>query len=68
MFFDGNKRISMLAANKIMIENGCGIISISLDKIADFNKLLSDYYTDDNLIPVKEFVYKQCIDGIVFEK
>ena len=29
MFIDGNKRVGMLFANKIMIENGCGIITIS---------------------------------------
>ena len=29
MFLDGNKRVAMLFANKIMIDNGCGIITIS---------------------------------------
>ena len=29
MFIDGNKRVAMLFANKIMIDNGCGIITIS---------------------------------------
>lgn len=29
MFIDGNKRVGMLFANKIMIDNGCGIITIS---------------------------------------
>lgn len=28
MFIDGNKRVGMLFANKIMIDNGCGIITI----------------------------------------
>ena len=27
-FWDGNKRTSMIVANKIMIENGCGVITI----------------------------------------
>ena len=29
MFIDGNKRVAMLLANKIMIDNGCGIITIA---------------------------------------
>ena len=29
MFIDGNKRVAMLFANKIMIDNGCGIITIA---------------------------------------
>ena len=32
MFIDGNKRVGMLFANKIMIDNGCGIITISQEK------------------------------------
>ena len=28
VFWDGNKRTSMIVANKIMIENGCGVITI----------------------------------------
>ena len=27
-FWDGNKRTSMIVANKIMIENSCGVITI----------------------------------------
>lgn len=68
LFFDGNKRTSMLAANKIMIENGCGIISIKVDDIAKFNELLSEYYSTDNLGKVKDFVYDKCIQGIEYEK
>ena len=29
MFIDGNKRVAMLFANKMMIDEGCGIITIS---------------------------------------
>lgn len=29
IFIDGNKRVAMLFANKIMIENGWGIIMIA---------------------------------------
>ena len=36
MFIDGNKRVGMLFANKIMIDNGCGIITISQENQPTF--------------------------------
>ena len=68
LFWDGNKRTAMLVANKVMIENGCGIISVPIEKIEDFNIVLSDYYTNDTLNNAVEFIYNNCIDGIEFEK
>ena len=56
----------MLAANKIMIENGCGIISVPNECLEKFNEILCDYYTNDTLEQAKEFVYEHCIDGIDF--
>ena len=41
IFWDGNKRTSMLVANKILIQNGCGIISIKEENIFEFNGLLT---------------------------
>ena len=29
LFYDGNKRIAMLAANKLLIQHGCGVLSVS---------------------------------------
>lgn len=68
LFWDGNKRTSMLAANKTMIENGCGIISVPNEYLQQFNEILSDYYTNDTLEQAKEFVYDCCIDGIDFSE
>lgn len=68
LFWDGNKRTAMLAANKVMIENGCGIISVPNDKIQGFSEILCDYYTNDTLGQAKKYVYDYCIDGIQFEK
>ena len=64
MFWDGNKRTSMLIANKIMIENGCGIISIKEDYINDFNKLLTEYYNSNDMKQITKFIYDKCIYGI----
>ena len=63
-FNDGNKRTSMLFANKILIENGKGIISVSVDQDVEFgNKILEFYETNDNT-KLKQFIYDECLDGI----
>lgn len=66
LFRDGNKRTSMLAANKLMIQNGCGIISVPNEKLEEFNEILCDYYTNDTLNKAVNFVYDECIDDIDF--
>ena len=43
MFIDGNKRVAMLFANKIMIDNGCGIITIAQNLQEAFYEKLIKY-------------------------
>lgn len=63
-FNDGNKRTSMLFSNKILIENGKGIISVSVDQDVEFgNKIFEFYETNDNT-KLKQFIYDECLDGI----
>lgn len=63
-FNDGNKRTAMLIANKILIENGKGIISVSEDNKEEFGYKLIAYYEDEEKInELKEFVYNNCLDG-----
>ena len=66
LFWDGNKRTSTIAANKIMIENGNGIIKVPENKLEEFNILLSKFYTDDCKDDLKQFLFNNCIDGIAF--
>ena len=68
LFWDGNKRTSTIAANKIMIQNGKGIIKIPDNKLVEFNILLSEFYSTNNMDTVKQFIYENCIDGIVLKK
>ena len=64
MFIDGNKRVAMLFANKIMIDNGCGIITISQkNQPVFFEKLTRFYETGDNT-DLKQWIYETSIDGI----
>lgn len=67
IFLDGNKRISMLAANHEMIRNGCGIISVPIEEQPKFTELLIQFYETNEMDTIKQFVYDKCIDGIDFE-
>ena len=66
LFWDGNKRTSIIVANKIMIENGAGILRISDKNLEEFNILLSDFYTTNHKEKITEFLYNKCIYGIEF--
>lgn len=65
-FLDGNKRTAMLAANKEMIANGQGIISIPVEMIRQFTPLLVEFYETGEADKIKEFIYNNCIDGLDF--
>ena len=66
VFMDGNKRTALIIANKEMIENGCGIISVSEENIFKYRDLLVEFYETNNMEKIKKFVYENCIDGIAF--
>ena len=66
LFWDGNKRTSTICANKIMIENGCGIIKVPDNKLESFTTLLSEFYSTNNKEKIKQFIFDNCIDGINF--
>ena len=68
MFPDGNKRTSMLAANQVMIQNGCGVISVPIEKQDRFKELLVRFYETNDMSVLKSFVYDDCIDGVDFPK
>jgi len=67
LFWDGNKRTSTICANKIMIQNGNGIIKIPDGKLQEFTTLLSEFYTTNDKEKIKQFIFDNCIDGIVFK-
>lgn len=66
MFWDGNKRTSLLLANKILVANGNGILTINERNIAQFNELLVEYYNTNDINPIKLFLYENAISGIDF--
>ena len=63
LFYDGNKRIAMMAANKLLIEHGCGILTVEQEKLQEFFTLLVAYYEDETeRNGLKQFLYN-CLDG-----
>ena len=63
-FNDGNKRTSMLLANKILISNGKGILSVPIELDVEFGELLINYYETNDMEKIKRFFYDNCLDGI----
>lgn len=68
MFIDGNKRVAMLFANKIMIDNGCGIITIAQENQSLFYEKLISFYETNNMQDLKQWLYNTSIDGINLNK
>ena len=64
MFKDGNKRVANLVANKEMIRNGLGIISVPVEKIGEYFTKLINFYETDNYSDISKWIYDNCIDGI----
>lgn len=64
LFWDGNKRTSMTLANKILISDGAGILTITDKHMERFNSLLLDYYNTGVFDELKEFLYNNAISGI----
>lgn len=64
LFIDDNKRVAMWFANKIMIDNGCGIITISKENQSIFFEKLIKYYETGDMEDIKKWIYDTSIDGI----
>ncbi|MGN8887078.1 Fic family protein [Blautia sp. HCP28S3_G10] len=65
-FWDGNKRTSLMLANKILVSAGAGIMTITDKYMEQFNSLLLDYYNTGNSKELKQFLYENAIQGIQF--
>lgn len=67
LFWDGNKRTFLLLANKILVANGNGILTITEKNMAQFNDLLAGYYNTNDMSLIKVFLYENAISGIDFQ-
>jgi hypothetical protein len=66
LFWDGNKRTSMIAANKMLITAGAGILTVKDSQVMEFNKRLSQFYNTNQTSVIDQWLYENCIDGIEF--
>lgn len=64
MFKDGNKRVANLIANKEMIKNGQGILSVPVEKIGEYFNVLISFYETGDYTNIKNWIYDNCIDGL----
>lgn len=63
-FWDGNKRTSLMLANKILIMAGAGIMTITDKYMERFNELLLYYYNTGEAEELKKFLYENAIQGV----
>ena len=64
LFWDGNKRTSLISANKILIQNGKGILMVQDKYLKEFSQLLTQYYDTNQSEEIEKFLYNHCIFGI----
>lgn len=63
-FWDGNKRTSLMLANKILISAGAGIMIITDKYMEQFNVLLLEYYNTGKSSELKRFLYDNAIQEL----
>lgn len=64
LFWDGNKRTSMAIANRVLIDAGAGMLTISDRHMEQFNTLLVEYYNTGEAEALKQFLYDHAIQGM----
>lgn len=64
LFWDGNKRTGLTAANKLMISSGVGMLTITDKHMDAFNTELLNFYNSGNPNPLKDFMYENVIIGM----
>lgn len=63
-FWDGNKRTSLTMANKIMVSQGVGMLTIQDKNMERFNELLLEYYNSGVADELKRFMYDNAVQGM----
>ena len=63
-FWDGNKRTSLVLANKILLQAGAGMLTITEKHMEAFNAQLLSWYNTGDPAPLKQFLYDNAIQGL----
>ena len=64
LFIDGNKRVAQLIANKILIENGVGMLNIPENAIDDLRSILIGWYETGDPFNLFAFMRDRCIERV----
>lgn len=65
VFLDGNIRVAQLIANKVLIENGVGILRVRVEDIQELKMLLVKFYETNNDSYIIEYMQANCIYRVV---
>lgn len=63
-FWDGNKRTSLVLANKLLLEAGAGMLTITEKDMEPFHEELLSYYDSGESGGLKAFLYAHAIQGM----
>jgi hypothetical protein len=64
LFWDGNKRTAMLAANRILISAGAGILLVPDRSMPLFSSLLGAFYESGDSAELERFLYSEAVFGM----
>jgi hypothetical protein len=64
LFWDGNKRTSLAAANKLLLASGAGMLTIREADMMEFNVHLLHWYDAGDAEPLTDYLYAHAIQGI----
>ena len=67
LFWDGNKRTALVAANKLLISKGSGFLTVREQDMPQFNNLLTQMYNSGNKTELKRFLWSHAITGLDLE-
>ena len=64
LFWEGNKRTCLVAANKLLLAAGAGMLTIQEKNMERFNTLLVAYYDTGEGKELKTFLYDHALQGL----
>ena len=67
LFWDGNKRTGLLAANKLLMDAGAGMLTVKEQDMLRFNDLLVAFYDTGDAAALKSFLYDHAIEGLIID-
>lgn len=67
LFSDGDVRVAIMFANKIMLEGGCGVITIREGLCDEFRKYLKMFHEENGFKQFKNWIYRTSVEGVKHE-